>query len=132
MSRTPVARFTAKSASEIVGLPSPLVDNWLAALDRPTLERLRLSDLVGLALLRRLADDFGVDPAHKRPMVRALFEALETLSEAELTDDRAAIVGPTTASISTLTEVADAGRSESYVVLSLRPALADLRDQAFA
>jgi hypothetical protein len=132
MSLTPVARFTVESASEIVGLPSPLLGRWLAALGRPTLERLRLSDLVGLALLRRMADDFGVDPGHQRPMVRALFEALEALSEAELTDNRTAFISPTTASISKLPEIAQAGHSESCIVLSLRPVLDDLRDQAFA
>jgi hypothetical protein len=127
------AGFTRVAACRIVGLTLPELERWELAIGAETGLRLApcltFADLLGLAFLREASWALCARVADFNLGLGQLFEILGSRPDIEQLDDFAALIGRDFARLAELRRVHLRCARDDFIIVPLRPILADLRDQ---
>jgi hypothetical protein len=117
-------------------LTLPELERWEHAIEAETGRRLAASltfaDFIGLAILREASWRLGARVRDFNLGFGQLFEILGARADIESLDDFAALVGRDFARLAKLRKIHLRCVQDDFVVVPLRPILADLRDQVFS
>lgn len=128
----PRASFTPAAACEVLGLAPADLARW-----EPAIAALRLAaslsfaELVALAVVAEASRRLGEGAGDYALGLCRLFEAMGAAPEPERLDDHVAIVGRDFARLARVKEGHLRCEGDGFIVVALRPVLAELRDQVF-
>jgi len=132
---SPDARFSRRAACRIVGLARSDLERWERAIrrsgGRPWPEALAFADLVALAVLREAMGRLDACAGAFAIGLGRLVEALRARSDVETMDDHVVLLGGDFARLAQVRSEHVRCSVGDFVVVWLRPILAELRDQVF-
>lgn len=130
-----VQAFSREDASRIVGVPISAFLDWerFAAprTDVASEPAFTFSDLLAFAVTREMADQLGPAVGDYAFGVGQLFDLLAAQPNVDRLDDHSAVIGRGFARLGKVRDKHVSCATRDFVIVPLRPLLADFRDQVF-